>query len=251
MEQFCSINAPFQPLANPSSFLQPYMPKWPGNKGTVLFSNISCVIYIHTYCGIIPSNPQTQGSTVTIICPDKATSPVHLQQPFHILRLSPVFSTTSNYFQFLVMSVSIDTANIKAINISTLDSRIWHFSRKWIQAHLQKLTNFPEVPVTQLYRDLISGSEQIHSFTTKDDDDSSLIWTILQQPGTCIGTISMICLFCIGVYCFRFWIRHAAPRHWPYSPVSLQHAIVDADVEVAPIYCYVWQCYVYVSLRVV
>ena len=50
---------------------------------------------------IIPSNSQIQGSTMTKICPDKATSTVHLQQPFHILRLSPACSATSNYFHML------------------------------------------------------------------------------------------------------------------------------------------------------
>ena len=136
------------------------------------------------------------------------------------------------------MNISLDTANINAINISTLDFRIWqHISRNWTQPHLQKLTNVPEVPVTQHYRDMINASEPIHSFTIKDDDeDSSLIWTILKHPGTYIRTISMIFVLCIGVYCFRFWIRPASHRHWPYFPVSLQHAIVDDDVEVTPIY---------------
>ena len=58
---------------------------------------------------------------MTIICPDKATCTVPLQQPFHILRLSPACSATSNYFHLplhyedhsMVMNVSLDTANIK------------------------------------------------------------------------------------------------------------------------------------------
>ena len=34
----------------------------------------------------------------------------------------------------MVMNVSLDTTNINAINISTLDFRIWqHFSRYWTQ----------------------------------------------------------------------------------------------------------------------
>ena len=42
---------------------------------------------------------------------------------------------------------------------------------------------------------------------------------------------------CIGVYCFKnFWFRPDTPKHWPYSPVSLQHAIVNDDVVVEPIY---------------
>ena len=77
----------------------------------------------------------------------------------------------------MVMNVSLDTANINAINILTLDFRIWQqFSRNWTQLHPQKLKNVPEVPVTQLYRDMINASETIHSFTIKDDEkDSSLI----------------------------------------------------------------------------
>ena len=85
---------------------------------------------------------------------------------------------------------------------------------------------------------MINTSEPTHLFTIKDDDkDPSLIWTILTHHGTYIGTIGMISAVCVGVYCFkRFWIRPATPRCWPYSPVSLWHAIVDDDVEVAPIY---------------
>ena len=138
----------------------------------------------------------------------------------------------------MVMNVSLDNVNIDAINISTLDFRKWqHFSRNWTQPHLQKRTNVPEVPVAQFYRDMINAIEPIHSFTIKDgDEDSSLIWTILRHPGTYIGTISNIFVLCIGVYCFRFWIRPATHRHQPYFPVSSQHAIVDDDVEVATIY---------------
>ena len=114
------------------------------------------------------------------------------------------------------MDVSLHTANINAISISTLDFRIWqHFSQNWIQPDLQKLNNDPELPVTQFYGDIINASEPIHPFTIKDDDeDSSLIWTILKHPGTYTGTTGMILAVCIGVYCFKqFWIRHATPRH--------------------------------------
>ena len=175
-------------------------------------------MYISTYCCYFESldhslKPQAQGSTMTIICPDKATSTVPLQQPFHILRLSPACSATSNYLYLfpqyedhsMVMNVSLDTANINAINISIIDFRIQQsFSRNWTQPHLQELTNVPEVPVAQLYRNVINASEPIYSLTiTDDDEDSSLIWTILKHPGTYIGTIGMIFAVCIGVCCFK------------------------------------------------
>ena len=117
-----------------------------------------------------------------------------------------------------MMNVSLDTTNINAINISTLDFRIWqHFSSGWTSPHLQKLENVPKVPVRQLYKHMIDASEPVHSFTIKDDDkDPSLIWTILTHPGTYIGTVGMIFPVCIGVYCFkRFWIRAATPMHQP------------------------------------
>ena len=86
----------------------------------------------------------------------------------------------------MVINVSLETANINTINISTLDFRIWqYFSRNVTKLHLQKLTNLPELLVTQLYRDIINASEPIHSFTIKDDsEDSSLIWTILKHCGS-------------------------------------------------------------------
>ena len=93
----------------------------------------------------------------------------------------------------MVMNVSLDTANINAISISTLDFRIWqHFSRNWTSSHLQQLANIPEVLLTQLFKGMINNSEPTHSFAIEDDEDPSLICTILKHPGTCIGTISLI-----------------------------------------------------------
>ena len=57
------------------------------------------------------------------------------------------------------------------------------------------------------------------------------------HPGTYIGTVGMIFAVCIGVYCFkRFGFKPATLKHQLYLLVSLQHAIVDEDVEAAPIY---------------
>ena len=123
-----------------------------------------------------------------------------------------------------MMSVSLDTTNINAINISTLDFRTWqHFNSNWTSPHLHKLANVPKVPIVQLNIHMINTSEPVHSFTIKHGDkDPSLILTILIHPGAHIGTIGMIFAVCIGVYCFkRFWIKPATPRHQPFSPVSL------------------------------
>ena len=140
-----------------------------------------------------------------IICPDKATSTVPLYQPFHILRLSPACSATSRYFHLILhyqehtimMNASLDTTNITAINISTLNFKIWqYFISNSAPTDLQRLPNVSEVPVTQPCRDMINTSRPAHLFTIKDDDkDPSLMWTILVHPGTYIGipiTLSVV-----------------------------------------------------------
>ena len=98
----------------------------------------------------------------------------------------------------MMVNVSLDTANINAINISTPDFRIWlHFNSNWTTAHLQKLANVSEVPVAQLYKHQINISEPVHSLTlNKDyDKDPSLILTILTHPRTYIGIVGMVLLY--------------------------------------------------------
>ena len=102
--QFCRINAPFQPLTNLPSCVTTLYAK---NDQAI---KEQCPIVIshkpHTYVPItitsnlriIPLTPQTLGSTMTIICPDNATSTEPLEQPFYILRLSPGCSATCRYF---------------------------------------------------------------------------------------------------------------------------------------------------------
>ena len=75
----------------------------------------------------------------------------------------------------MIMNVSLDTASITAINISTLDFRIWqHFNSNCTLPHLQKLANVPEVPVVQIYKHIVdtlnaswffSGTEHLFSYT--------------------------------------------------------------------------------------
>ena len=118
--QFCRMDAPFQPLTNLPSCITALYAK----NNQAIKERCSLVIshMPHTFIciavtsnlWIILSNPQTLGSTMTIICPDKATSTEPLQKPFHILGLSPACSTTSRYFHLppcyedhsMVMNVS-------------------------------------------------------------------------------------------------------------------------------------------------
>ena len=113
-------------------------------KGTEFPVNITCTTYIHTHCSYFKPLDDSLKPLDTRInnndnCPDKATSTV-LQQPFHILRLCLACSATSRHFHLpphykchtMMMNVSLDTANINAINSSTPYFRIWqHFNSNW------------------------------------------------------------------------------------------------------------------------
>ena len=62
-------------------------------------------------------------------------------------------------------------------------------------------------------------------------------WTILKHPGTYIGTIGMTFALCIGYIALKDSDSGLPSfKCQPYSPASLKQAIVDDDVEVAPIY---------------
>ena len=131
---FCRIHAPFQPLSNLPSFVTALYAKnnqQVKEQCSLVISHMPHILVPTAAASnlwFIPLNPQTVGITMTIICQDKTTSTVPLQQPFHILSLFHVCSTTSIYFYLppcykdhsMVMNVSIDTAGINAINISTL-----------------------------------------------------------------------------------------------------------------------------------
>ena len=144
--QFCRINAPFQPLMNPPSCITALYAKNDHAIGEQCPLSISHVPHtfipdaVTSNLWIIPSHSETLGSTITIICPDKATSTVPLQQPFRILRLTSACSAISKYFHpppcyedhTIMINACLDTSNINAINISTLGLMIWqHFNSNW------------------------------------------------------------------------------------------------------------------------
>ena len=133
--QFCRIDAPFQFLTNPLSCIMTLYAKT--NQGIKKqccpsishLAHIFIPIAVTSILWIIPLNPKAMGSLIMIICPDKAAGTVPLQQPFNILKLSPACSAMSRYFyqppcyeyHSTMINVSLDTANINAINILTLD----------------------------------------------------------------------------------------------------------------------------------
>ena len=65
----------------------------------------------------------------------------------------------------LEVNISLDTANLNMINISSFDFRIWqHLERHQNEGQLQYLTSIPSVPVEQLYTHMAKGIQHITPF---------------------------------------------------------------------------------------
>ena len=68
-------------------------------------------------------------STITLICPEKATETITVRKPVHILRLPMACSATSQNFYLppryqtsnLDINVSLNMANLHMVNVSALD----------------------------------------------------------------------------------------------------------------------------------
>ena len=133
--QFCRINAPFQPFTTPPSCVIALYAK--NDQATGKQCSLSIPHVSHTFIPvaatsnlwIIPSNPETLGSTITKSCSDKATSTVTLQQPFHILGLSSVCNATSRYFHL-------------PLHITRIT--LWWWIYLWIPPILMQLPSQPQ-----------------------------------------------------------------------------------------------------------
>ena len=132
----------------------------------VCISYTTCISthYNHVNLWIFILTHATQGSTITMICPDKVTRSLLFQKPFHILKLPPACSATSRHFYLpihyedhvVTIHLSLERTNLNKVNISMPDSHIWHhLDNNWTTSHMQKLVDIPKVPVAPLYKYMI------------------------------------------------------------------------------------------------
>ena len=137
--QFCSINPPLQTLANPPSCITAIytedktgIEKWCSihiknlNSATIPAPMAPNVLIWSSAPTVVPTGLMS-------ICPDEAPRFIKIQMPIHILCLPPACSVTSQHFQLpphyethqLTINISLNTANLNVMNISSPDFRIW------------------------------------------------------------------------------------------------------------------------------
>ena len=225
--QFCSINAPLQPLANPPSFITAIYDK---DKAEI---EKRCSLQIrHTNSAIIPmsiapnlwiltSAPTSASTGITLICPDEAPKFIKTQMPIQIPCLPPPCSTTSQYFYLpphyenhqLMINISLDTAKLHIMNISPPEFRIWHhLEDHWNGTQLHHLVNIPSVPIDQFYKHLINSNGPITPFITTGEsiDDTASLWTLFSHTGIYITGIGLLIPAELGIFCcYFFWCQPA------------------------------------------
>ena len=144
--QFCNIDTPLQPLANPPSCITALYAK---NTASI---NMRCSLQIRSTSSvsiptsiapniwILTSAPSAVTTEITLNDPEVATRFITLWKTIHILHLPPACSATSPHFhlpphyemQALTVNISLNTENLNIINISSLDLCIWqHLEDHW------------------------------------------------------------------------------------------------------------------------
>ena len=171
--QFCSITTPFQPLANPPSCVSAlYAKNLAGITSQCSLqiwktSDVNLPTQISPDVWILTTPLSTPASTITLICPRKATASIIIRKPVHILRIPMACSATSSNFHIppryqtsnLDVNVSINMANLHMINVSALDFHVWqHHGDNRNETQLQHLTAIPWIPVNKMYQHIINGT---------------------------------------------------------------------------------------------
>ena len=196
--QFCSLNTPLLPLINPQMCIAALHAKAKAGieKRCSLqirkANSVNIPIPITPNVWILTSAPTVVSTGIMLICSEEAPKFIKPQTPLHVLQLPPACSTTFQHFYLLPcyethelnINISLDTANLNVINISSLEFRIWqHLKDHWNGTQLDYLVNIPSVPIEQLYKQMVSSNGPFIPFISTDESigDTISIWTLFSH----------------------------------------------------------------------
>ena len=202
--QFCCISTPFQPLANPPTYIAALYAKSKTGIGSKCFLQICKTITTNLPVQITPDvwilTTLTTASinTMTLICPEKPMETSPIQQPIHILKIPMACSATSSHFYLppryetpiLDVNVSLNMANLYMINISAQHFCIWqHLGNNRSDMQLQPLTTIPSIPVHKIYQHLLNSTMPIVPFNTESSGDTNSLWSVFTHPGIYVSAL--------------------------------------------------------------
>ena len=196
--QFCHVSTPFQPLANPPTCITALYTKSAANIES------KCSLQLHKATAtplptqitpdvwILATPTSAPTDTISLICPEKPMETIPIRQTLHVLKLPPACSATSTNFYLppryktsvLNVNVSLNMANLQAINITALCFHIWqHMGRNHSETELQHLATLPSIPVHKVYQHLLNNSLQLTPFNMKPSEDTNTLWSLFTHPG--------------------------------------------------------------------
>ena len=181
---FCNIDALLQPLINPPTCITVI---YATNKAEI---EQQCSLQIRNTCSftiptpittnlrILTSTTESDPTGITLTCPDKSAPFIKVQKPIHILCLPPACCAMSCHFHLsshyedhqLTINISLSTANLNRINISSPEFRVWqHLEDNWNETQLHTLADIPTVPVAHLYQHMTNNKGHVIPFALSDE----------------------------------------------------------------------------------
>ena len=250
--QFCRINTPPQPLANPPSCIAALYAKSKADIASKCSLQIckASITYLPTQVApdvwILTTPVTAPTNTMTLICPEKPMETMLIQKPIHILKLPTACSATSSNFYLppryetptLDVNISLNMANLHMLNISAQYFCIWkHLGNSSSDMQLQHLTTIPSILVHKIYQHLLNSTIPVMPFNTESTGNTDSLWTLFTHLGIYVTAIGLLIPVGIGLFCcYLFWCQPARLACQPLQPGNTQYTIVDDNVEVAPIY---------------
>ena len=219
--QFCHVSTPFQPLVNPPTCITALYTKSEASikskcslqlhkaTTTSLPTQITPDVWILTTPASAPSD------TISLICPEKPMETIPIRQPLHVLKLPTACSATLAHFYLppryetpiLNINVSLDMANLQAVNITALHFHVWqHMGRNNSKTQLQHLVTLPSIPVHKVYQHLLNSSLHLTPFNMKPSEDTNTLWNLFTHPVIYILALGSLIPVGIGLFCcYFFW----------------------------------------------
>ena len=220
-KQFCHISTPFQPSANPPTCIAALYTKSKASitskcslqicktSTTTLPTQITPDVWVQTTITAAPVD------TITLICPEKPMETIVIRQLLHVLKLPMACSATSAHFYLppryetpvLNVNVSLDIANLKMVNITTLHFCVWqNLGNNHSDTQLQHLVTIPSILVHKVCQHLLNSTLQLTPFNIKSSEDMDSLWNLFTHPGMYISALGSLIPVGIGLfYCYFFW----------------------------------------------
>ena len=123
--------------------------------------------------------------------------------PIHVLQLQPACSAISQHFhlppcyesQKITVNISLNTANLNAVNVSAIEFRIWqHLEDHWNRTLLHHLVNIPSVPIDKIYKQVVNSNGPINPFMSNDESigETVSVWTLFSHAGVYVTAIGSL-----------------------------------------------------------